>query len=225
MLADVQAYLSRRENLNSVVVDYIKEAILSGEYKVGDHVNESEVANRLGISRAPVREAIRELENDGILTTLPRKGTYVTEYSLDDIKEVFDIRLLLENNINKILIYEDKLKEDDFNHLEQIVKDMVNIAESSMDNNKKSLLINKRDMDFHRFIWQKSGSQRRVKILESMFFQLRIAMLYDMLKTGDLIMSATDHYEIIESLRSKDIDRCKKALREHIISYKYGIFK
>ncbi|HCX62459.1 MAG TPA: GntR family transcriptional regulator, partial [Clostridiales bacterium] len=162
MLSDAQAYLSRRENLNSVVVDYIKEAILSGEYKVGDHVNESEVANRLGISRAPVREAIRELENDGILTTLPRKGTYVTEYSLDDIKEVFDIRLLLENNINKILIYENKLTEDDFNHLEQIVKDMVNIAESSMDNNKKSLLINKKDMDFHRFIWQRSGSQRRV---------------------------------------------------------------
>ncbi|NYB75873.1 GntR family transcriptional regulator [Sedimentibacter hydroxybenzoicus DSM 7310] len=225
MLADVQAYLSRRENLNSVVVDYIKEAILSGEYKVGDHINESEVANKLGISRAPIREAIRELENDGILTTLPRKGTYVTEYSLDDIKEVFDIRLLLENNINKILIYENKLTEDDFNHLEQIVKDMVSIAESSIDDNKKSLLINKKDMDFHRFIWKKSGSQRRVKILESMFFQLRIAMLYDMLKTGDLIMSATDHYEIIESLRSKDIDRCKNALRGHIISYKDGIFK
>ncbi len=225
MLVDVQAYLSRRENLNSVVVDYIKEAILSGEYKVGDHINESVVASILGISRAPVREAIRELENDGILTTLPRKGTYVTEYSLDDIKEVFDIRILLENNINKILIYENKLTEEDFVHLEQIVKDMVNIAESSIDNEKKSLQINKKDMDFHRFIWKKSGSQRRVKILESMFFQLRIAMLYDMQKTGDLILSATDHYEIIESLRSKDIDRCKKALREHIISYKHGTFK
>ena len=225
MLSDVQAYLNRRENLNIVVVDYIKEAILSGEYKVGDHINESEVASTLGISRAPVREAIRELENDGILTTMPRKGTYVTEYSIEDIKEVFDIRLLLENNINKILIYENKLAENDFNHLEQIVKDMVDIAESSLDNEKKSLLINKKDMDFHRFIWQKSGSQRRVKILESMFFQLRIAMMYDMQKTGNLILSATDHYEIIESLRSKDIDRCKKALREHIISYKQGTFK
>lgn len=225
MISEVQAYLNKRENLNSVVVDYIKEAILNGEYKVGDHINESEVANILGISRAPVREAIRELENDGILTTMPRKGTYVTEYSLEDIKEVFDIRLLLENNINKILIYENKLIEDDFIHLEKIVKDMVDIAESSLDNEKKSLLINKKDMDFHRFIWQRSGSQRRVKILESMFFQLRIAMLYDMKKTGDLILSATDHYEIIESLRSKDIDRCKMALREHIISYKYGTFK
>jgi DNA-binding GntR family transcriptional regulator len=130
----------------------------------------------------------------------------------------------LENNINKILIYEDKLTQKDFKHLEHLVEEMVEIAESSYDDNKKSILINKKDMDFHRFIWQKSGSQRRVKILESMFFQLRIAMLYDMYETGNFLQSATDHYDIIDALRSKDIDRCKKALREHIISYKIGAF-
>ena len=224
MLNEQQNYLSRRENLNSIVVDYIKEEILAGNYKIGEHIYEGEVAMKLGISRAPVREAIRELENEGILTTKPRKGTYVTDYTLEDMKEVFDIRLLLENNINKILIYEDKLTEKDFKHLEHLVEEMVEIAESSYDDNKKSILINKKDMDFHRFIWQKSGSQRRVKILESMFFQLRIAMLYDMYETGNFLQSATDHYDIIDALRSKDIDRCKKALREHIISYKIGAF-
>ena len=224
MQNEQRSYLSRRENLNSIVVDYIKEEILAGNYKIGDHIYESDVAMKLGISRAPVREAIRELENEGILTTKPRKGTYVTDYTLEDMKEVFDIRLLLENNINKILIYEDKLTEKDFKHLNHLVQEMVNIAESSYDDNKKSILINKKDMDFHRFIWQKSGSQRRVKILESMFFQLRIAMLYDMYETGNFLQSATDHYDIIDALRSKDIDRCKKALREHIISYKIGTF-
>lgn len=224
MINETQNYLSKRENLNSIVVDYIKEAILSGTYKIGDHINESELAINLGVSRAPVREAIRELENEGILTTKPRRGTYVTDYTLEDIKEVFDIRLLLENNINKILIYEDKLAEKDFKHLEQLVKEMVDIAESSLDDSQKSLLINKKDMDFHRFIWRKSGSLRRVKMLESIFFQLRIAMLYDMYETDNFLQSATDHYDIIEALKSKDIDKCKKALREHIISYKKGTF-
>lgn len=182
------------------------------------------MASKLGISRAPVREAIRELENDGILTTKPRKGTYVTEYSLEDIKEVFDIRLLLENNINKMLIYENKLSDKDFKHLEQLVKEMVEIAESSFDDAKKSLLINKKDINFHKFIWQKSGSKRRVKMLESIFFQLRVAMLYDMLETGNFMQTATDHYEIINALKSKDINRCKKALRGHIISYEKGKF-
>lgn len=220
MILDKRDYLNNRTNLSSVVVNYIKEAILSGDYKEGDHILESDVSIKLGISRAPVREAIRELEKEGIVTTKPRKGTFVTEFSLEDIKEVFDIRLLLENNINKILIREDKLDEKDFEHLEYLVEEMIQIAESARDEKEKSLLINLKDMDFHRFIWQKSGSQRRVKMLESIFFQLRIAMLYDMYETGNFRQSATDHYDIIEALRSKDIDRCKRALRDHIISYK-----
>ncbi|WFA10003.1 GntR family transcriptional regulator [Tissierella sp. Yu-01] len=219
-----QPYTSNRENLSGVVVNYIKDSILAGIYKEGDHILESDVALKLGISRAPVREGIRELEKEGIVTTIPRRGTYVTKFTEEDIKEVFDIRLLLENNINKILIYEDKLKEDDFRHLEKLVKEMEDIADMQIDDTEKSILINQKDMDFHRFIWQKSGSQRRVKLLEGIFFQLRIAMLYDMNETGDYKISATDHYAIIESLRSKDIDQCKKALREHIISYKEGKF-
>jgi DNA-binding GntR family transcriptional regulator len=205
-------------------VNFIKESILAGEYKEGDHILETEVALKLGISRAPVREGIKELEKEGIVTTIPRKGTFVTKFTEEDIKEVFDIRLLLENNINKILIYEDKLKESDYQHLENLVKEMEEIADLPLDDIKKSMLINQKDMEFHRYIWQKSGSQRRVKMLEGIFFQLRMAMLYDMHETSDFKVTATDHYDIIDSLRSKDIDRCKKALREHIISYKSGKF-
>lgn len=213
-----------RDNLSGVVVDYIKESILSGQYKGGDHILETEVAFKLGISRAPVREGMKELEKEGIVTVIPRRGTYVTKFTEEDIKEVFDIRLLLENNINKILIYEDKLKDEDFANLEKLVKEMEQIAESDIDEVTKSIMINRKDMDFHRYIWIKSGSQRRVKILESIFFQLRMAMLYDMNETGDFMISATEHYDIINSLKSKDIDKCKKALRDHINSYKIGKF-
>lgn len=213
-----------RENLSAVVVDYIKDSILAGHYKEGDHILETKVAIELGISRAPVREGIKELEKEGIVTVIPRKGTYVTQFTEEDIKEVFDIRLLLENNINKILIYEDKLNDRDFINLENLVKEMVQIAELDIDDISKSIMINQKDMEFHRYIWNKSGSQRRVKLLEGIFFQLRMAMLYDMHETGDYKISATDHYYIIESLRSKDIEKCKKALTEHIISYKEGKF-
>lgn len=214
----------QKDNLCSVVVDYIKEMILSGEYKAGDHVLESEVALKLGISRAPVREGLKELEKEGIVTVLPRKGTYITKFTLEDIKEVFDIRLLLENNIMEILINQDKMHEEDFRALEGIVSDMVKIANSKEDDVNKAILINMKDMEFHKFLWQKSGSSRRVEILSGIFFQLRMAMLYDTNKTGNLFITATDHYEIIKHLRNKDLENCKRALREHIISYKEGIF-
>lgn len=214
----------QRDNLCSVVVDYIKEMILSGEYKTGEHVLEADVALKLGISRAPVREGLKELEKVGIVTVLPRKGTYITKFTIEDIKEVFDIRLLLENNILEILINENKMAEEDFNALENIVHEMVKIANSKEDELSKTIQINMKDMEFHKFLWQKSGSKRRVEILSSIFFQLRMAMLYDTNKTGNLFVTATDHYEIIKHLRNKDMENCKRALREHIVSYKEGIF-
>lgn len=214
----------QRENLCSVVVDYIKEMVLSGAYKGGDHILEAQVAQNLGISRAPVREGIKELQNEGIVTVIPRKGTYITKFAIEDIKEVFDIRLLLENNILEILINENKLTEDDFIILGNIVTSMINVVNSTEDMNKKAIIINMKDMEFHRFIWEKSGSSRRVAILEGLFFQLRMAMLYDTNETGNLLVTATDHYEIIRHLRNKDLEKCKKALREHIVSYKEGKF-
>lgn len=220
----VEKYLGNKQNLSSSVVDYIKESILAGVYKEGHHLLETEIASKLGISRAPVREAIKELEKEGIVVTLPRRGTFVTRFTLEDIKEVFDIRMLLENNIFKILIYDQKLTEADFNHLYHLVDEMKQIAQSTMELTQKSIQINLKDMEFHRFLWNKAGSQRRVRMLESIFFQLRMAMLYDTNKTGDLSKTATDHYEIIEALRSNDIVRCKSALAEHIITYKDNPF-
>lgn len=223
MLVNAAAY--KRENLSKVVVDYIKEMILAGVYKEGDHILETEVAEKLGISRAPVREGIKELENEGVVTVVPRKGTYVTKFTTEDIKEVFDIRLLLENNILEILINEDKLQEEDFKLLEGIVDEMIDIVNGPDDIVNKTIMLNRKDMEFHKFLWQKSGSKRRVEILEGLFFQLRVAMLYDTNKTGDLLVTATDHNEIIEHLKSKDLEKCKKAFREHIISYKEGEFQ
>lgn len=220
MVTMAETNIYKRENLNDIVVDYIKESILSGTYKAGDRILENEVAMKLNISRAPVREGIRQLEKEGIVTVIPRKGAHVTKFDIEDIKEVFDIRLLFENNIIEILINEDKLSEKDFIFLEKLVEKMVQIANSDTDNSEKSIKINLKDIDFHRYIWQKSGSKRRVNILEGIFFQLRMAMLYDTKATDDLYTTASDHYEIIESLRNKDINRCKKALKEHIITYK-----
>lgn len=225
MSMSVEKYMKSRSNLNRIVVDYIKESILAGSYKEGDHILETEVANTLGISRAPVREAIKELEKEGIVQIQPRRGTFVTRFSLDDIKEVFEIRMLLENNILKMLIYDNKLTSEDYEKLENLVSEMESIAKSTETDLEKSIMLNLKDMEFHRYLWNKSGSKRRVQILEQIFFQLRMAMLYDTNETGDLSKTATDHYEIINALRVKDITKCKMALQKHIITYEDSVLQ
>lgn len=212
----------QRENLSGLVVNHVREMILSGTYQAGDHLLETEIALQLGISRAPVREGIKELQKDGIITILPRKGAFVTSFSRDDIKEVFDIRLLLENDILEILLRENRLTETHLRALTEMVEGMVNTARGAGNLEDKTLLLNQQDMAFHRYIWQLSQSRRRVQILEGLFFQLRMAMMYDTHQTGDLMTTASDHYAIVEHLREGRLEDAKRALREHIVSYKEG---
>jgi DNA-binding GntR family transcriptional regulator len=214
-----------RRNLSSIVVDYIKEKILSGEYKEGDHISETKVAQELEMSRAPVREGIKDLQNQGLIMFKPNKGNYVARITMDDVKEIFDIRLLLEDSILEILIDENKLTEEDFIKLTSMVDDMVSIVNTDEDFEHKTVKINQKDIEFHRFIWEKSGSKRRVKILTDLFCQLQMAMVIDTKITGDLEKTAKDHYNIIVALREKDIEKSKKALRGHVITrYKKEVF-
>lgn len=74
----------------------IREGIIGGTYAPGDHLRERELSDELGVSRVPVREALRGLEHEGFVTILPRRGAVVREMSLDDVDELFDLRCALE---------------------------------------------------------------------------------------------------------------------------------
>jgi len=208
------------QNLSSLVVDYIKNKIFTGQYKEGDHVTEVNIAEELGISRAPVREGIRELQNQGLMKSVPRKGNFVVRMGLDDVREIFDIRILLENSVLEMIIMEKKLTEANFNSLTQIIDQMVTIANGQGDDAEKIVRLNQKDMEFHTFLWEKSGSRRRERILRDLYVQLQMAMVIDTQLTGDLGVTAKDHYEIIKYLKLGDLDNCKKALKNHIITYK-----
>ena len=82
--------------LRDLVFENLREAILKGDLNPGDRLMEVQLANKLGVSRTPVREAIRKLELEGLVIMLPRKGAYVADMSLKDIIEVLEIRASLE---------------------------------------------------------------------------------------------------------------------------------
>jgi DNA-binding GntR family transcriptional regulator len=209
----------QKENLSYLVEEHIKDKILRCLYKEGDRVLEASIAEELGISRGPVREGIKMAEQSGILTIEPRKGAYVTRFDKNDIQEVFEIRVMLESSILEDLIEKKKVTDKDFAILEKLIDQMVGIANSSQDKQEVLLALNKKDIEFHQYIWKKSGSKRKQKILNGLFFQLRLAMLYDTKFTQKLIVTATDHYNILRNLKKNDLEGCKRALREHIFTY------
>lgn len=213
-----------KNSLSDIVVDYLKSKILSGEYKEGDRVNEVRVAEELNISRAPVREGIKELESYGLLKPVPRKGSYVTKMSIKDIKEIYGIRLSLENSIIEILIKEKKLNEKDFSIITYTVDEMMQIAKTENDIHTKTMKINEKDVEFHQFLWKKAESPRRLKILSDLHIQLQFAMIIDTELTGDLENTAETHYDIIKYLKQANIEKCQEALKNHIEVFNRDLF-
>jgi len=204
------------KSLKSEVADYLKEQIFLENYVGGDRIVESNVADELDVSRAPVREAIKELESQGLVETVPRKGTFVVEFNQDEIQELFDIRVMLEERVFEILIKEKILTEDDFNYLEDLVDEMVYIAESNKDKNEKIVLVNKRDMKFHSYLWKKSKSKWTNKILTTLYYQLQLAMIIDAKKEDNLKEASLKHKDIIKCLKEHNVKKTKQAVIDHI---------
>jgi len=204
------------KSLKSEVADYLKEQIFLENYVGGDRIVESNVADELDVSRAPVREAIKELESQGLVETVPRKGTFVVEFNQDEIQELFDIRVMLEERVFEILIKQNILTEDDFEYLEDLVSEMVYIAESNKDKNEKIVLVNKRDMKFHSYLWKKSKSKWTNKILTTLYYQLQLAMIIDAKKEDNLKEASLKHKDIIKCLKEHSVKKTKQAVIDHI---------
>lgn len=207
-------------NLSSAVVNYIQEKIFLGEYKAGERIIESKIAEELNISRAPVREAISDLKNQGLIRSVPRKGNFVVEFTDEDVKEIYDIRILLEDSILEILVNEDKLSEKDYQNLTVIVDEMVEASRQECTVPEKIIRVNEKDIEFHKYLWERSESKRRFNILSDLFLQLRLSMIIDAKSTKNLEEAAKQHYEMIKYLRLRDLQNCQRLLREHIETYR-----
>lgn len=212
------------KSLPDIVVEYIRNKILLGEYKEGDRIPETEVAAALGISRAPVREGIKELASQGLIQIIPRKGSYVVKLSIGDLQEIYKIRLLLENSVIESLINESLLDEHDFAVLDQYIEDMVAISQRDISENEKINLINEKDAEFHHYLWVKSGSQRICKILTEHYSQLKIAMIIDKQLSGVIENRPKEHIDIVKYLKQGDVLNCKKALLKHIM-YSFDVLQ
>lgn len=208
----------QHETLSSKVADFVRDRIIfSSYYESGEHISESAIAKELDISRAPVREAFRELKSQGLITSIPRKGNFVVKLTEEDMKEIFEIRILLEGRIFKNLIDEDKLSEDDFKKLTEFVDEMVEAANKPEEEN--IIVFSKLDIKFHKYLQNKSDLKWTVKILSNLHYQLLMAMVNDLKIEGDLKQAAKNHYQIVDGLKNKNLANSKQVLAEHIEVY------
>lgn len=207
-LADIPLLEVRPKTLPEQVFEVLSDAILAGALKEGQRLPESELAGRMGISRAPVREALAELEKQGLAVHVPRKGKFVAEWSKEDLWEVATLRSVLEGLAAKFA--HSNLEPADVHFLKDVIKRM-ETAEQEGDDEQLITL----DLMFHSRIWECSRHKRLQRVLEGLKLQAKFFMIVT--RPSDVVEYNELHLTLLEALLSQDADQAQQAAIKHVL--------
>lgn len=201
--------LDNYKPLRDVVFENLRTAILEGDLKAGQRLMEVQLAEQLGVSRTPIREAIRKLELEGLVVMLPRKGAYVANMSFKDLIDVLEIRSSLEGLAASLAA--ERLREEDISDLERVAKEFEkSVREADIDN------VLKKDVEFHEKIFLMANNKKLYQLITSLWEQVhRFRVTY--VSNYDASLSLVDeHNRILEAIKSGDCELAKKYATEHI---------
>ncbi len=201
--------LDNYKPLRDVVFENLRTAILEGNLKAGQRLMEVQLAEQLGVSRTPIREAIRKLELEGLVVMLPRKGAYVANMSFKDLIDVLEIRASLEGLAASLAT--ERLREEDISELERVAKEFeTSVREANIDN------VLKKDVEFHEKIFLMANNKKLYQLITSLWEQVhRFRVTY--VSNYDASLSLVDeHNRILEAIKSGDCELAKKYATEHI---------
>lgn len=202
--------LPERRSLGQHAYEKLKQAIVKGDLAAGSRVIESRVANVLGISRTPVREASHKLEREGLLRHGPSGGFFVVDLMRADIEETFGIRSVLESYAARLAtIHHTK---EGLNFLQEKVSQYeMHLARGEL------ALLPRINTEFHDLLYALSHSPRLIKMINELRDQIyRFRQV--LLKTEENArISNEDHKMMIESIKRRDADAVEKLVRAHIV--------
>ncbi len=204
--------------LRDVVFDSIRAAILTGSIKPGERLMEVQMAEKLGVSRTPIREAIRKLELEGLVIMIPRKGVYVADLSVKDITDVLEIRAALEGLAAGLAAARVTEEEN-----EEIRKAAVSFDEAIKGDDFE--LIVAKDIEFHDKIFNATSNDKLLILLSNLREQIQRFRVMMLKKTSKLKDLSHEHKEIAEAIRNKDMEKASKLAKIHVEQAEYHIIK
>jgi DNA-binding GntR family transcriptional regulator len=210
------------ENLKFETINYkglwsnvllnLRKFILNGDLKPGDQLIESTIANQMQVSRGPVRDALKQLENEGLVMNIPRKGTFVRNMNKDDFKQIYELRAYLESLAIRLAI--EKLDENP-----ELVSSLKNIAKQIGEASKEEnvTLIADLDVEFHRAICESSKNQYLIEAWMRIRSLIRLCLITD-LYYKNYWKTEQDHSMIINAIIQKNGKLGEERIKDHINS-------
>lgn len=199
-----------RQSLTSAVADKLRDQIIRGEIAEGSQLRQDAIATQYGVSRIPVREALRQLDAEGLIAIVPNRGAVVPALSPDDIGELFSIRALLEPEVLKLSI--PYLTDEDFSEAETILAKYV--SELQRDDHVSAW--GRLNWQFHSALYSRANQPRFMAIIRNVnnsgerYTRLQLYLTHGMKRANE------EHHRILQFCRQRDITAACKLLREHI---------
>lgn len=197
--------------LRDVVFQTLREAILKGELKPGERLMELQLASKLGVSRTPIREAIRMLELEGLAVTMPRKGAEVAKMTEKDMEDVLQIRRALDELAVQLAC--SKITDE---QLEKLYIAHQNFAQRCQTSNVKNVA--QADVEFHDVIYQAADNPKLINMLNNLreqMYRYRVEYLKEMAHYPSLI---TEHKEIYDALELRDQEQVAQIIGRHVMN-------
>ncbi len=197
------------ELLSQKVYRALKTEIIKGSLKPGTKLSEGKIAEQMGVSRTPVREALKELAAEGFVKMNPNQAVVVSNASVEDVQEVLQIRGVLEGLAARLatkMISEEEIKE-----LEKYQKQMEYYTKKD-----DVLAFSEMDAEFHELILNVCGNNRLIQIRKNLSDQAHRYRIRSLSVPGRLKYSLKEHQEIVEALKRKNAEQADRLSQKHI---------
>ena len=200
-------------SLRGRVFRKLREDILSGVYEDQEELREITIGEELGVSRTPVREALRQLELEGLVTIIPNKGAYVTSIKAKDVADIYHVRSMLEGLCARWAT--EHITEEQIGRLEEIlVLSEFHVQRGNGDTAQVSEL----DGKFHQVLYEASDSRILENVLSDFHKYVQMARRLSVKKKERAEKSIAEHRDILEAIRNKDADLAEKLANQHIMN-------
>ncbi|EKA61604.1 GntR family transcriptional regulator [Janibacter hoylei] len=199
-----------RRSTVEYLADELREAIMSGRLEPGEQLGEADLAARFEVSRGPVREAMQRLVSEGLLQAITNRGVFVNELTLDDVRDVYRTRSVIERGALEIVIA-DRRRESTADELERVVTRMRRAAAKG-----DGPAVSDADQHFHEVLVEASASPRLIRAMRTLIVETRMCLGELRTTYGDLWTQVDDHEALRQAILTAPPARAKAALQAHL---------
>lgn len=203
--------IAKRPSLVSLVYEELERMIMEGTLKPGDPINEKALSDRNGLSRAPIREACRRLEQAGLVEIIVNRGVFVRKISRRSAEELCELKLVLARHTNKLIV--ERIKPAQLTALRGLVAKIE--AQARSGNLQRYYALNEQ---FHHTLVETAGNARLAEIYKSINKELNLFRWRAFQVAPDLEESMSAHQEIMNALAAGNVKAFCRAMEEHLIA-------